>query len=479
MKNNNLFQKAIAYLLPTTYYLLSTTYFLLPTTSNAQCFATVSSGNYFVTAKKTGGTIWSWGSGQNGALGSTTNANKLNPFQISTTTDWKSIICGKYNSFAIKNNGTLWATGTNTSNALGINSLSVVVFSYVQVGTDNDWSTVAAGTFSGFGIKNNLTLWGWGDNTNFELGDGTIDQHNIPTQIGTDTDWKAVAPSQVGSCLALKTNGTLWGWGTNGGYMLGDSSVSALLQPTQLFPDTDWDQIFPGSYHVLALKTNSTLWAWGNAGFGETGQDPNNLQAAPYPIAGSWKTAAAGYEFSMGIKTEGTLWAWGKNDVGQLGDGTTNNTYIPIQIGTATNWERVACGYQHTVALRSDGSLWSWGQNDYGQLGNGTTTAVAAPAYVSVAGCVLANEAFATAPAALTLAPNPAQNELNLRYNGTSTISTISIIDLTGRTVFTTEALNTNNFTASFSIANLQSGSYIVLLKNQETVVASERLVKQ
>lgn len=187
---------------------------------------------------------------------------------------------------------------------------------------------------------------------------------------------------------------------------------------------------------------------------------------------------SAGVSFSMGIKTDGTLWAWGKNDVGQLGDGGTANRYIPVQLGTATNWDSVSCGYQHSVALRTDGSLWSWGTNDFGQLGNGGTTAVAAPTNALIAGCTLGVEEF-TAQNSMQISPNPVSSELTITYKGIDTIDTIVLYDINGREVYTLEALDNNAFSSSFSIAQLQSGTYIVVLKNKGKNIVSTKIIKE
>ena len=219
----------------------------------------------------------------------------------------------------------------------------------------------------------------------------------------------------------------------------------------------------------------------GGGQYGETGQNPAPTvdYLAPFQIAGTWKSVAAGFSFSMGIKTDGTLWAWGRNNVGQLGNGVTSAiNYTPIQLGTATNWDSVSCGWQHTVALRTDGSLWSWGTNFYGQLGNGGTATVATPTNVPIAGCTLGVEEF-TAQNSMQISPNPVSSELTLNYKGVENIDGVVLYDLAGREVYTLEALGNNAFSSSFSIAQLQSGTYIVVLKNKGKSVVSSKVVKE
>jgi len=358
-------------------------------------------------------------------------------------------------------------------------------FELMQIGSSNNWKEVVASGSQTIALKTDNTLWGWGQNDFYQVGNNNCCANVLsPVQISTDTDWKTIAVSEVRTSFALKNNGTLWGWGGNNSNLLDPFNNSIVLQiPTQINTDTDWKDISVGQAHILALKTNGTLWAWGDGGLGQTGHDPSSSfgLGTPNQIMGTnWGKIAAGNAFSLAIKTDGTLWAWGKNDVGQLGTGTTTNTYIPVQVGTDSDWVSVSAGYQHVVALKSNGALYTWGANDNGQLGNGTTTGVSTPTNVPIAGCMLANESFtASSSTRFIISPNPAQNELNLTYKGTEVINTISIYDISGKEVFSTQPAATTILMATFSLAALQSGSYVVALKNNGKTVVSKQLVKE
>ena len=128
---------------------------------------------------------------------------------------------------------------------------------------------------------------------------------------------------------------------------------------------------------ALAIKTNGTLWGWGYNGNGElgTGDTTNRLSPTQIGSANTWIAVAVGSDFSLGLQANGTLWAWGNNSSGQLGTGNTTNYLVPTQVGTASNWSAIAAGNNGSLALQSNGTAWSWGYNGYGQLGLGSMDA--------------------------------------------------------------------------------------------------------
>ncbi|MDI9257541.1 RCC1 domain-containing protein, partial [Flavobacterium sedimenticola] len=348
----------------------------------AQCFTSINSGYYFNLGIKPNGTLWGWGSSVFGQMGNGSEADFYNPTQLNTATDWQQAVCGPYNTFALKTNGTLWATGDNSTGQLGIGSTINYINTFAQVGATTNWTQVSASNGFTIALKSNGTLWGWGQNDSYQMGDGTCCSNRLsPGQIGTDTDWVLIQTAGiVRTALALKSNGTLWGWGGNSTGLVGPSNVGSRQYPTQLRPETDWATISAGTGHALALKTNGTLWGWGDGGQGQVGDSFPLIYFRDTPVQvgtnTNWVYIGTGYSTSYGIQSDGTLWGWGRNDTGQVGDGTTTNRTQPVQIGTDTDWVRVTGGWFHGMAQKANGAIYTWGSNDFGQLGNGGTTAV-------------------------------------------------------------------------------------------------------
>ncbi len=61
----------------------------------------------------------------------------------------------------------------------------------------------------------NGLLFTWGQNNLRQLGDGSNADKYIPTQIGDSTDW-GIIESGIHFAFAIKTDGSMWGWGYNG-----------------------------------------------------------------------------------------------------------------------------------------------------------------------------------------------------------------------------------------------------------------------
>lgn len=329
-------------------------------------------------------------SGQTTSGAKTTGSAPRSVTNKITGGEWRSIAAGWYHTVAIKSDGTLWAWGRNGSFQLGdgrdelAKKMSIEQLTQqlkqanwkedtlinknkpTQIGTANNWASVAGGMEHTVAIKTDGTLWAWGKNKTGQLGDGTTITKSTPTQIGTANNWAAVAAG-VAHTVAIKTDGTLWAWGWNKHSQLGDGTGIDKNTPTQIGAANNWFSIVAGIYHTAAIKTDGTLWVFGNEAIKPTrvGKDNN------------WESVAVGYQHTVAIKTDGTLWAWGWNGYGQLGDGTNVNKSIPTRIGTANNWASVAAGKEHTVAIQTDGSLWSWGRNGEGQLGDGKSGDVA------------------------------------------------------------------------------------------------------
>ncbi|OGU11010.1 MAG: hypothetical protein A2075_13280, partial [Geobacteraceae bacterium GWC2_58_44] len=283
---------------------------------------------------------------------------------------------------AIKSDGSLWAWGSNDEGELGIGS-TIAKSSPNRVGSATDWKLVAGGLNYTLAIKNDGSLWAWGANYNGRLGDGTTNGRSTPTRIGDGNDWKLAAAGEYHNA-AIKSDGSLWTWGSNYSSQLGDGTTYDQYAPTRIGNANDWKQVAAGGAHSVAIRNDGSLWAWGNNFSGQLGDGTTTSKANPTRIgtATNWKTVSAGSFHTMAVKSDGSLWGWGNNFTGQLGDGGDGITSTPVRIGAAKDWQDLLAGADSSFGVRESGSLWAWGSNWSGKLGDGSSADQGSPILV-------------------------------------------------------------------------------------------------
>jgi alpha-tubulin suppressor-like RCC1 family protein len=242
-------------------------------------------------------------------------------------------------------------------------------------------------------------VWVQGSNLHGQLGNAGILYEDTPQHPLGMVDVVQVA-SGLDHILALKNDGTLWGWG------YGDvGQVGATFRTVQILDSLGIDvlalytaerqpvrvtvpplvQVAAGARFSLALARNGTVWVWGANGSAQLGLGDPIDRYLPAQIHGFTGVAhlAAGYVHSLAIDGEGKLYAWGDNRFGQLGDGTTQQRSKPIRVPGLPPMQAMAGGEAFTMAIDQTGQLWTWGNNQFGQLGDGTTSPRLTPAPVT------------------------------------------------------------------------------------------------
>jgi alpha-tubulin suppressor-like RCC1 family protein len=306
-------------------------------------------------------------------------------FSITTYSQcWVDVATGYAHSLGVKSDGTLWAWGSNYYGTLGQGYASnITTTSPVRVGTDSNWSKVSVGGKHSVAIKTDGSLWAWGSNQYGQLGDGTNTNRFFPVQISTSYNW-GVIECGFDFTVALKTSGAFYSWGRNNNGQLGRGNALDANAPLN-YESYFFDRISVGYSHVAAISyLNGGAWAytWGNNEYGQlgTGVGPNKsriTQISTDPYAG----VVCGDGHTLFLKPDGTVIARGKNTKGQLGYNYSSTINWTINYSSTSELipgsgytmpQGVSSGNEFTAIFKGT-KLWTWGNNAQGQLGKGNT----------------------------------------------------------------------------------------------------------
>ncbi|HYA26590.1 MAG TPA: hypothetical protein VEE82_01195 [Thermodesulfovibrionales bacterium] len=93
---------------------------------------------------------------------------------------------------------------------------------------------IGAGKYHSVALKSDGTVWTWGDNYYGQLGDGSSDlSSGAPVQVSGLAKITAITAGDFHT-LALKSDGTVWTWGSNGNGQLGDGTTADSATPVQV-----------------------------------------------------------------------------------------------------------------------------------------------------------------------------------------------------------------------------------------------------
>ncbi|MFI0351472.1 RCC1-like domain-containing protein [Actinomadura sp. 9N407] len=307
--------------------------------------------------------------------------------------------------------GEVWSTGLNGDGQLGRPRNDVdVALGPVVAGQGRhltDVVAVAAGDRHSLALTKQGRVMAWGANANGQLGNGTGKPSFAPVAVRAPggaselQDVTAIAASG-GLSMALRRNGSVVTWGSNGHGQRGSGSRKSSKFPTLVRSATGRGAltgvtaIAAGDHNGLALLRGGAVVAWGSNRAGLLGDGGGRDRGLPGPVRGAGGSGrlAGVAQISVGSKHvlarlgDGRVLTWGANDRGQLGDGTGRPRTVPGAVadpggGGLDEVTFVAAGGKHNYAVHRDGTVLAWGDNANGQLGNGTTKPAPRPVHVA------------------------------------------------------------------------------------------------
>jgi Alpha-tubulin suppressor and related RCC1 domain-containing proteins len=275
--------------------------------------------------------------------------------QTTSNKGWKAIAAGSIHSLAVKNDGTVWQWG-NITTYRGAEGSETNLYALVpeQVAGLEDVISVAAGQVHSLALKNDGTVWTWGGNHDGQLGDGNNQSTAIAQKVEGLSNVIAVEADWTRS-FAVKSDGTVWGWG---GFYTEDSegNIRSADQPVKLPGLSDIIAISSGYGSFVALKKDGTVW-----------QHQTQLQGIQDIVQ-----VAVGAEYTYGLKKDGSVWYWGSDGEGLFNGVSVSEDSAPRRLEGVKDIAAIQASAGGPLMLQRNGTVWASGTNSGGQLGNGT-----------------------------------------------------------------------------------------------------------
>jgi len=205
----------------------------------------VAAGSWFTLALKADGSLWGWGQNYFGELGDGTTTDRHSPIKIMDSV--VSVSANSNTAMAIKDDGSLWAWGHNQDGQIGdgtvniydderpVRNVLVDNNKYSPVKIMDSVASVSVGGYHSMAIKSDGSLWVWGNNNYGQIGDGTASTMDVLTVV---VDRSKHTPVKI---------------------------MDSVLD------------IAGGAYHSMAIKTDGSLWSWGS----QTGDGTSNISSIP------------------------------------------------------------------------------------------------------------------------------------------------------------------------------------------------------
>jgi alpha-tubulin suppressor-like RCC1 family protein len=159
----------------------------------------VTAGGYHGHVLTASGEVWGWGAnprvGDGAPFGGANN--RSTPVRVLTGLDRATLMDGSQHGVVLVRSGQVWSWGGGGNGELGTGDAYERLFPVRSLMKDATAISTGASAFHNLVLKADGTIWGWGKNSNGELGDGTLANRTAPVLVGLQTEANSIGATDA------------------------------------------------------------------------------------------------------------------------------------------------------------------------------------------------------------------------------------------------------------------------------------------
>lgn len=338
-----------------------------------------------------------------------------------------AVAAGVNHALMLSDNGHVWSVGSNKYGQLGTGKIltraevvPVDITKNFDLETGDSIASVAAGDYHSFAVSRHGRVFGWGNNSLGQVGNGTTKNIAKPSEITSNFtldkgDYIERIFGGAETSFAISGVGRTFGWGDASNYQMpvNEPTFTYYTKPQDMSAHIngvgDIKDLSVGNHAAIAL-TARNVFTWGRNDTGQLGRtqpgEPNRITDVEqiYHINDNFRLdrddkiidVEAGNGVMAALAKSGRVFIWGGDKAGMLGVGgeipnkndlSTGQLMSSAPIDITDNFNlpdkekisQISVGNSQVLALSQYGLVYSWGGNSFGQLGDGGEEVIRQP----------------------------------------------------------------------------------------------------
>ncbi len=250
------------------------------------------------------GRVWAWGENGDGQLGNNRSGDDSTvPVRVPSIFMARQVSAGCDFSLALMEDGTVWSWGNGAHGQLGTGDRTSQDVPQEVKGLPENIAEITAGCHHGVARTEGGEVWAWGDNLKGQLGDGTAKGSSTePVKARWLRDIRRITAGGDHT-FAMRNDDTVYGWGSNryGQFLEPDATSEPDATRTHRNTPVPIDalegarDLAAGRDHNLAVFDNKVV-TWGANGEGQLGNGTNVNRFTPVTaVRGDYHHVAASH----------------------------------------------------------------------------------------------------------------------------------------------------------------------------------------